>query len=136
MSQTVSYTPWLQSILTIAKHYRIEVSEEQIRLQLDWDSHQDSASIVALICRQIGLQYRWVDFSISSLDPWLLPIIVELKDGQVGVIDKSDHQGQYNILFSGDFGLSQSITLEQLQENAKSILIARPETSVPDVLYR
>ncbi len=133
MSKTVSYTPWLQSILTIAKHYRIEVSEEQIRLQLDWDSHQDSASIVALICRQIGLQYRWVDFSISSLDPWLLPIIVEFKDGQVGVIDKSNHQGQYNILFSGDFGLSQSITLEQLQENAKSILIARPETSVPDV---
>ena len=133
MSKAVSYTPWLQSILTIAKHYRIEVSEEQIRLQLDWDSQQDVMSIVDLICRQVGLQYRWVDFSETSLNPWLLPIVVEFRDGQVGVIDKSDQHGQYNILFSGDLGLSQTIAFDQLRENAQRILIARPETSIPDV---
>ena len=39
MSQAFNYQPWLQSVLVIAKHYRIEPSEERIRLQLDWNQN-------------------------------------------------------------------------------------------------
>lgn len=35
MTQTINYQPWLQAVQNIAKHYRIEASEERIRLQLD-----------------------------------------------------------------------------------------------------
>ena len=31
MSHTINYQPWLQAVFTIAKHYRIEPSEERIR---------------------------------------------------------------------------------------------------------
>ena len=31
MITKITYQPWLQAILTIAKHYRIEPSEERIR---------------------------------------------------------------------------------------------------------
>lgn len=38
MSTTIiNYQPWLQAVLNIARHYRIEPSEERIRLQLDWN---------------------------------------------------------------------------------------------------
>ena len=40
MSKTMNYQPWLQAVLAIAKHYRIEPSEERLRLQLDWNPNQ------------------------------------------------------------------------------------------------
>ncbi len=41
MMTKINYQPWLQAVLTIAKHYRIEPSEERIRLQLDWNQNQN-----------------------------------------------------------------------------------------------
>lgn len=35
-SQQPSYAPWLTAMLGIARHYRIESSEENIRINLDW----------------------------------------------------------------------------------------------------
>ena len=32
MMTKINYQPWLQAVLTIAKHYRIEPSEERVRL--------------------------------------------------------------------------------------------------------
>ena len=37
MMTKINYQPWLQAVLTIAKHYRIEPSEERVRLQVTWD---------------------------------------------------------------------------------------------------
>ena len=42
MSTAMHYQPWLQAVLTIAKHYRIEASEERLRLQLDRSEEQSS----------------------------------------------------------------------------------------------
>ncbi len=37
---TINYQPWLQAVLTVARHYRIESSEERIRLELNWSHNQ------------------------------------------------------------------------------------------------
>ena len=63
MSQAFNYQPWLQSVLVIAKHYRIEPSEERIRLQLDWNQNHTVDDVLLLICRQMGLNYRKLTFS-------------------------------------------------------------------------
>ncbi len=46
MSTAMHYQPWLQAVLTIAKHYRIEASEERLRLQLDWNPNPSSDELV------------------------------------------------------------------------------------------
>ena len=132
MINSIDYMPWLQSLKTVAKHYRIDVSEEQIRLQLNWSEHTSTEDILKVICRQLGLQYKYLDFKTEQLDPWSLPILVELEQGRVGVIDKADGQGNFNILFSHDNGLSQTITFEDLIQQVKHTVIVRPKTSVPD----
>lgn len=114
MSQAFNYQPWLQSVLVIAKHYRIEPSEERIRLQLDWNQNHTVDDVLLLICRQMGLNYRKLTFSGELLNPWRLPVIAEFHDGQVGVIDKADGEGQVSIQLSGEQGLAQSFRLDQL----------------------
>ncbi|MGE8529427.1 MAG: type I secretion system permease/ATPase [Acinetobacter guillouiae] len=132
MTTKINYQPWLKAILSVAKYYRIEPSEERIRLQLDWNQNQNLDDILQLIARQVGLNLRKTDFSVGLLNPWLLPVIVAFDDGQVGVVDKADKLGNVNIQFSGDQGLSQSFHIDLLKDEIKHAYILRPETSIPD----
>lgn len=132
MTTKIDYQPWLQAILMVAKYYRIEPSEERIRLQLDWNQDQTLDNIIQLISRQVGLNLRQSTFSLELLNPWLLPVIVEFKDGLVGVIDKADTKGNISIQLSGDQGLSQTFDVNGLKNTIKNIYILRPETSIPD----
>lgn len=132
MNKTLNYQPWLQAIITVAQHYRIQPSEEQIRLQLDWNKYTDIDDMLAIITRQVGLNVRTADFSNDALNPWRLPVVVEFNDGQVAVIEKVDNEGNASLQLSGDQGLSQTFNLVELQANAKRVYIFRPESSVPD----
>ncbi|WP_436916104.1 type I secretion system permease/ATPase [Acinetobacter gandensis] len=132
MNNKNNYQPWLQAVLTIAKHYRIEPSEERIRLQLDWNPNQNVDDILALITRQVGMSLRKSAFTQDLINPWRLPVVVEFHDGQVGVVEKVDAEGNANIQLSGDQGLAQTLTLDVLQSNIRHVYILRPEKSVPD----
>lgn len=132
MSTKINYQPWLQAVLTIARHYRIEPSEERIRLQLDWNPNQTVDDVLNVMTRQIGLSIRKAAFSEDLVNPWRLPVLVEFNGGQVAVIDTVDSEGNSNVQFSGDQGLAQTLTLEQLKEHARYVYILRPEKSVPD----
>ncbi|OTG77160.1 type I secretion system permease/ATPase [Acinetobacter sp. ANC 4169] len=132
MNNKKNYQPWLQAVLTIAKHYRIEPSEERIRLQLDWNSNQSVDDIMSLISRQVGMSLRKSTFSTDLINPWRLPVVVEFHDGQVGVVEKVDAEGNVNVQLSGDQGLAQILTLDVLQSSIRHVYILRPEKSVPD----
>ena len=133
MSKTMNYQPWLQAVLAIAKHYRIEPSEERLRLQLDWNPSQSLDDILILVSRQIGMSLRKTEFSEDILNPWRLPLLIQMQDGQVGVLNQLDVNGNANIQFSGDQGLAQVLTVELLKENVNNVYILRPEKSIPDV---
>ena len=133
MSKTMNYQPWLQAVLAIAKHYRIEPSEERLRLQLDWNPSQSIDDILILVSRQIGMNLRKAEFSEDILNPWRLPLLIQMQDGQVGVLNQLDVNGNANIQFSGDQGLAQVLTVELLKENVNNVYILRPEKSIPDV---
>lgn len=132
MNTKINYQPWLQGVMAIAKHYRIETSSERIRLELNWNQNQSLDDVLTIMTRQVGLHLRKVDFSADILNPWRLPVLVGFKDGQVGVIDKADSEGNVSVQLSGDEGLSQTFTSETLSQAIDSVYILRPETSVPD----
>lgn len=132
MNTKINYQPWLQGVMAIAKHYRIETSSERIRLELNWNQNQSLDDVLSIMTRQVGLHLRKVEFSADILNPWRLPVLVGFKDGQVGVIDKADSEGNVSVQLSGDEGLSQTFTTETLSQAIDSVYILRPETSVPD----
>lgn len=132
MSNTINYQPWLQAVLNIAKHYRIEPSEERIRLQLDWNQHNNADELVQVMARQIGLSVRKNKYDINLLNPWRLPVLVEFVSGEVGVVERIDVDGNASVQLSGDEGLSQVFSIDRLANGVRNIYILRPESSVPD----
>ncbi|MCA4256598.1 type I secretion system permease/ATPase [Acinetobacter baumannii] len=132
MSNKISYQPWLHAILVIARHYLIDPSEEKLRLQFDWNQNQTIDEILTLAARQIGMNYRKAKLDLCEISPWHLPVIIEMKDGQVGVLDKIDANQNLSVQFSGDQGLAQTFTLDNLKAYVTNNYILRPEKSVPD----
>ncbi|MDM8493691.1 type I secretion system permease/ATPase [Acinetobacter baumannii] len=132
MSNKISYQPWLHAILVIARHYLIDPSEEKLRLQFDWNQNQTIDEILTLAARQIGMNYRKAKLDLCEISPWHLPVIIEMKDGQVGVLDKIDANQNLSVQFSGDQGLAQTFTLDNHKAYVTNIYILRPEKSVPD----
>ena len=133
MSTTINYQPWLQAVLNIAKHYRIEPSEERIRLQLDWNQHANVDEMLGVMAKQIGLNVRKNKFDSSFLNPWRLPLLIEFNSGEVGIIERIDVDGNASVQLSGDEGLSQVFPIERLSHGVRNIYILRPESSVPDM---
>lgn len=132
MSNVINYQPWLQAILVVAKHYLIDPSEEKLRLQIDWSKEQTIEDVLTLATRQIGMNYRKAQLNLEEISPWHLPVIIEMKDGQVGVIDKIDANQNLSVQLSGDQGLAQIFSFDILKSHVMNIYILRPEKSVPD----
>jgi ATP-binding cassette subfamily C protein LapB len=120
-------------MLGIARHYRIETSEENIRINLDWEKTTSLDTLLHSMARQIGLELRFDQLNDAMLDAWRLPVVVEFKSGQVGILEKVDSQGNVSVQFSGDHGLATTLATPELKRQARRVLILRPATSVADV---
>lgn len=123
---------WLDAILSVATHYRLEISRESLRLASAWEKDQELALMVQSLARQAGLVVRFVEPDIPRLTPLRLPIVVQMRDGQVAVINTMDSE-QVGLTYSGDGGLGSVKTIESLQADVVSMVVMRPAQAVPDM---
>ncbi|MBD8708880.1 type I secretion system permease/ATPase [Pseudomonas sp. CFBP 13711] len=126
------YSPWLEAILTVARHYRLDVSPESIRLA-STNSEGRVEEVVRYMARQAGLSVKFARYDRKSLSRWRTPLLVQLRDGQVGVIESVSEQGELGIAYSGDQGLQSRIDPAVLAEQALRTVILRPIQPLSDV---
>ena len=127
------YRVWLDAILSVARHYRLECSAENVRiasLRADDSSVED---VLRQMARQAGLTIKFASYDPSTLTQWRTPLVVQFKDGQVGVIQVLGDDEQIGIAYSGDQGLQSSIDRQTLLANALRTVILRPARPVSDV---
>ena len=73
--------PWLEVMLQVAHHYRLDVSPQRIRLAAVEDA-RPLDEILRHMARQAGLALRFVRFDAKGLRQWRTPLVLELDDGQ------------------------------------------------------
>lgn len=130
--QTKDYRYWIEAIITVAKHYRLEVSTENISLTSHWLNNEPMSDVLRSMARQAGLTVGVIKLTAADLSAWRLPLVVQFKDGQIGVIDTIDQQGEVGITYSGDAGVKGGISKEALLNNVDLALVLRPSHTVPD----
>lgn len=128
----VDYAPWIESILIVAKHYRLEVSKENIALTSHWLNDEPLSDVLRSMARQAGLNLSVIKLENQALSVWRLPLVVQFKDGQIGVIETIDKNGQIGIVYSGDAGIKSSIRQDELLENINLAIVLRPSHTVAD----
>ncbi|HLS99574.1 MAG TPA: type I secretion system permease/ATPase [Porticoccaceae bacterium] len=130
--QRAVFDPWIDAMLAVARHYRLDCSEENIRLAAAWSEGRPLAEVLGRLARQIGLGCRVSAFDAGQLTPWRLPLAVELDDGQVAVVEAIAGDGRLSVLLSGDAGLRSTLSREQLLARARTMVVLRPARAVPD----
>ncbi|RYF83157.1 MAG: type I secretion system permease/ATPase [Comamonadaceae bacterium] len=124
-------TGWLDAVLAVAAHYHLDASRERIRVTADWNSNLALDESVRQMAQQAGLSLRWVDTRLSELNPWRLPVVMQLAGDQVAVITAITADG-LRLLFSGDQGAETVHTVAELQPHVQSLAVLRPAQSAPD----
>jgi len=123
---------WLEVILTISRHYRLSCSAENIRLASIDSGNLSLEDIVRRMARIAGLSVRFARPNHANLTSWRLPIAVQFEDGQLGIVEALDNQGNAGVRFCGDEGLVSTIPREELLTRVVKSVIFRPLISVAD----
>ncbi|GAA5525649.1 leukotoxin export ATP-binding protein LtxB [Microbulbifer aestuariivivens] len=130
---TEDFSAWLEAVLTVARHYRLDYSEENIRVASASPQEKSSRSLLVQMARQAGLTAKTAKFDSARITAWRLPLVIQTIDGQVGVIETVDGYGSASVIFSGDQGLATRVSLQQLRDQVRLLVILRPRKSVSDV---
>ncbi|KUJ81655.1 type I secretion system permease/ATPase [Microbulbifer flavimaris] len=128
----LDFSPWLEAVLTVARHYRLDCSEENIRIASASTQDTSTHSVLLQMARQAGMTVKTAKFEHAKISAWRLPLVIQTTDGQVGVIEGVDKQGVASVTFSGDQGLASTVELKALQEQVRMLLILRPRKTVSD----
>ncbi len=129
---TFDYEVWLEAILGVARHYRLECSAQSVRLAAQWTDSASVEDVVRRMARQAGLNCVIGDFCASTLMQRQLPLVVQFADGQVGVLELIGEDDSIGIAYSGDGGLQSRLGRRELLEQARKTVILRPMRAVRD----
>lgn len=132
MKESTPYADWSAAILRVAGHYRLEYSTENISLAADWLHRQPLSNVLRSMARQAGLTFSVIKLRENELNAWRLPLVVQFKQGQIGVIETIDRDGNIGINYAGDGDVSSSISKDELLENVNLVIVLRPALGVPD----
>ena len=126
---------WVDAIVRVAGHYRIDCSREGIRVAAQWGARGEGAlpleQLVPRLARQAGLAMRWVSADASKLTSWRLPLVVQMRDGQVGVVTAETAEG-LTVSLGGDGGLDTTIAPADIGRALQRMAVLRPVRSAPD----
>ncbi|MAW91607.1 MAG: type I secretion system permease/ATPase [Altererythrobacter sp.] len=116
---------WREAVLRIAGHYQLNASPEHLRLSAQWIEDRDIAEQAAEMARQVGLSFKWVRPRLEDLNPWRLPVIIQLDDGEVAVVTSMTDDALTLALDDGSQG-EVSYDIASLASRAEAMAIARP----------
>ena len=123
---------WIAAFTYVSQHYGLSLSTQGMRLSSAWSKSADPQARIVEIARGAGLRLKFVEPAGARVTSWQLPVIVELRDGQVGIVVALSADKQAGVIFSGDGNLETSLSAEKLFAEARRLIVARPSRSIPD----
>lgn len=124
--------PWLEVMLQVAHHYRLDVSPQRIRLAAVEDA-RPLDEILRHMARQAGLALRFVRFDAKGLRQWRTPLVLELDDGQLAVVEAVTEEDDLAVVFAGDQGLTTRLPRATLKGRITRVALLRPARPLRDV---
>lgn len=123
---------WLSAMVFVARHYRLDYSEENVRVAMQWEKNNALNATLQSMARQLSLAIQVKKFTVKMLDPWRMPLVVELTGGLIGVLTRMDAQNNISVVFHDDNGIESVFTKDELAARIERVAILRPLTSIPD----
>lgn len=90
---------WAQAMTHIASHYRVTCSPGAIRANAPWFAGKNRAMALSQLARQAGLSFHELDTATQAFGQWRLPVVAELRDGQLMVIEHFNGEDALDVFY-------------------------------------
>lgn len=123
---------WIDALGHVARHYRLPLSPESARVAVGWSHAGTTEQKVGDLAVALGLRVKFDEPDNVSFSSWQLPLIVQLRGGDVAVLTALSSSGEAEVLLRGSRGLPAPMSIDALLEGAEAVITTRPARSIPD----
>ena len=125
---------WVSALRVVADYYGLPMSTQAATLSGRWDRSDDEQERLHNLARQLGLRVRVDDAQTFDLaaSGWGLPLVMELRDGQIVVVRTLDGEGGAQCVLVGDGGLETVLPVAEMTDGLRRVVILRPTRHAPD----
>lgn len=123
---------WVEAFHRVAQHYRLAVSSQSVKLSGLWQDGSNDTDRIRTLARGAGLGVRFAEPGDLSLSNWRLPVIAQLRSGELAVITAMGAEGDVSAIVTGEGGLQNSVSLHDLLRDTIHFVIPRPARAIPD----
>lgn len=131
-SQEADFADWIEAMAIVARHYRLDYSSENAKVNAAWYQGVDLSDAFRSIAHQMGMVLTIEPFDVAALTAWQLPVVVQFTNGQLAVVETLSSQGEVGLIYCGDEGVSSQLSLAVLEQHAVGLFKPRPARAVPD----
>src|SRR5690606_33157354 len=125
---------WVAALRIVADYYGLPMSTQAATLAGLWDDSEDGQEQLRNLARRLGLRIRFDDAQAFDLaaSAWRLPLVLELRDGQLVVVRALDGQGGAQCVLIGDGGLETTLPIADMTDGLRQVAVLRPMRQAPD----
>lgn len=131
-AQSLEIDTWLDGLRYVARHYRLPLSMQALRQAAHWSTEENDREKLRHLARLIGLRLKFCPAGDVAITAWQLPLMLKLRDGQVGVMTALSATGEASMVFSGGQDLPTPVPVADIMAKAEIVVIARPARAIPD----
>lgn len=123
---------WAQAMTHIANHYRVACSPGAIQANAPWFAGKSRATALSQLARQAGLSFHALNTATQAFGQWHLPVVAELRDGQLMVIEHFNGEDTLDVFIIAEEGQRNRLTIAELLPEIVSITALRPLSALKD----
>ena len=123
---------WAQAFSHVADHYRVACSPGALVADAPWLSGKPMINALTLLAREAGLSFQLLHSTQDAINSWRLPLVVELKEGKIGVIEYFDGEDTLEICFIDSTAQTNRLSLQALLPAIHHVAALRPLAALKD----
>lgn len=127
-----SLSHWAQAISHVAAHYRVVCSPGTIQANAPWFKDKGMLAALTQLSRQAGLSFHLLNVPELAIAQWRLPIVVDLKNGQLAVIEHFDGADTVDICLIDGQHQTNRVALSELLPDIRFVAALRPLSALKD----
>jgi len=123
---------WAQAFGYVATRYRVACSPGALVAGAPWLQEKSKTPALTGLAREAGLSFKLLNNGQESINSWRLPVVVELNDGKIGVIEHFDGEDMLDVCFFDGKAQTNRISLAKMLPAIHQVVALRPLAALKD----
>ncbi|MEG5701159.1 ABC transporter transmembrane domain-containing protein [Enterobacter hormaechei] len=123
---------WAQAFGYVATRYRVACSPGSLVAGAPWLKGKPMVPALTQLAREAGLTFQLLTADQHAINSWRLPVVVELNDGKIGVIDNFDGEDTLEVSFFDDSTHTNRLSMSAMLPAIRHVIALRPLAALKD----